>query len=110
MPQDRKQRRLYENDQWYKIYTKYKNSSMILSSHRDYLLCRDIYFATLIMILLYGFTTMLLKNISFSWQLIVFEVVLMFFINIATRQRANRFVDNVITLDLQEQANISTVI
>ena len=110
MPQDRKQRRSYENDQWYKIYTKHRGSSMILGSHRDYLLCRDIYFSTLIMILLYSFTTILLKNISFSWKLIVFELVLMFFINIATRQRAKRFVDNVIALDLQEQANISIVI
>ena len=76
---------------------------MIFNSHRDYLLCRDIYFATIIIVVFYALITFLLKVITFSWQLLVLEAVFLICSNAAARQRGKRFVDNVIAYDLQEK-------
>lgn len=103
MPESKTDREAYENDQWYQIYTIHRNDPMIFNSHRDYLLCRDIYFATIITVILYILLVFLLNDISFSWKLLVLEAMFLISSNIATRQRGKRFVANVIAIDLQEK-------
>lgn len=87
----------------YQIYAKHRNVPMIFVSHRDYLLCRDIYFATIIIIVFYALIAFLLKTIPFSKQLLALEAVFLICSNIAARQRGKRYVANVIAYDLQEK-------
>lgn len=107
MPDSKTDRKAYENDQWYQIYNEHRNIPMIFNSHRDYLLCRDIYFSTIIIVVLYILISVLLKSVLFSWRLLVIEVVLLVCSNIAARQRGTRFVSNVIAYDLQEKIRIN---
>lgn len=102
MPESKANKKAYENDQWYQIYASHRNVSVIYNSHRDYLLCRDIYFATIIIVAFYALSTFLIKAITFSWQLLVLEVVLLICSNVAARQRGKKFVANVIAYDLQK--------
>lgn len=102
MPVVKSDKKAYENDQWYQIYRKHSNEPMVYFSHRDYLLCRDIHFATIIIVAFYVLLTYLLSSVNLSWRLLLFELVLLIVSNIATRKRAERFVDNVIAYDLQE--------
>lgn len=44
MPETNK--RKYENNNWYKLYDGCKDESKIYTSHKDYLLCRDLYMVT----------------------------------------------------------------
>jgi len=89
----------YENAQWYKIYYKYKGEGAVVSTHRDFLLCRDLCITTIIIALLTG--------LSFSLQLISFNKILLGYLlsmliitNIATRNKAHRFVNTVIAADI----------
>ena len=106
IPKGKFEKKLYENAQWYQIYAKHQNAPMIFHSHRDYLLCRDIYFATIIITALYSLISLLLNNVTFSWKLLILEAVFLICSNIATRQRSERFVANVIAHDLQEKTKI----
>lgn len=101
MPKAKKDKSSYQNDQWYQLYSKHRNVPIIFNSHRDYLLCRDIYFATILVSVFYIFI-IFLNNISISWNFIILELALLIVSNIATRQRAKRFVGNVIAYDLQD--------
>lgn len=103
MPKSKADQKAYENDQWYQIYSKHRNVSMIFNSHRDYLLCRDIYFATIVIIIFYVLLSILLNGVTLSWRLLILEGALLMASNIASRQRGKRFVANVIAYDLQEK-------
>ena len=43
IPTNAREKRIYENSQWYKIYSKYREKPVIFISNRNYLLMRDIY-------------------------------------------------------------------
>lgn len=103
MPESKVDRKAYENDRWYQIYFKHRNVPMIFNPHRDYLLCRDIYFATIVIIAFYILISILLPGVAFSWKLLILESVFLISSNIAARQRGRRFVANVIAYDLQER-------
>ncbi len=102
-PESKTNKKMYENDKWYQIYSNHRNVPMIFNSHREYLLCRDIYFATIIIIAFYVLITVLLNEVSFSWKLLILETAFLICSNIATRQRGKKFVANVIAFDLQEK-------
>lgn len=102
MPNLKSVQKAYENDNWYQIYRRHSNEPMVYYAHRDYLFCRDIYFSTIIIVAFYVLLTYLLSSVTLSWRLLLFELVLLIASNIATRKRAERFVDNVIAYDLQE--------
>ena len=102
MPDSKTEKKVYENDKWYQIYAQYRNVPMIYNSHRDFLLCRDIYFSTIVINVLYGLMIVLLKDVTFVWQYFVLEIVFLLCSNIATRQKGEKFVKNVIAYDLQE--------
>jgi hypothetical protein len=52
IPTDKKEKYHYENSEWYKIYHQYRDKTMIAISHRDFLLCRDIFCSTITTIIL----------------------------------------------------------
>jgi hypothetical protein len=72
-----KEKDIFENEQWYLIYSIYKEKSMVLQAHRDFLLCRDLYTTTLTLAVftLIGFSIKLLPCST----LLVFYLVCMLF-------------------------------
>jgi hypothetical protein len=100
LPKEKKDRFLYENAEWYKIYNKYRNVTMIMVSNRDFLLCRDIYFSTIINIIIYLGLTFVFKTIVFDWRYIGYLTVMLILSNLGTRNKGSRFVSNVIALDI----------
>ena len=49
LPADGKERSRYENEKWYAIYSQNRDIPMIQYSQRDWLLCRDIYISSIVM-------------------------------------------------------------
>jgi hypothetical protein len=100
LPKEKKDKFIYENAEWYKIYNKYRNVKMIMVSNRDFLLCRDIYFSTIVNIIIYLVLTFLLKAIVFDWRYIGYLTVMLILSNLGTRNKGSRFVSNVIAFDI----------
>ena len=91
----------FQNSSWYKIYKKYQSFPMIESSHRDYLLSRDLYIITLIITSLYIFFSCLhIELIKRSPSCYIALISLTIIMNISTRIKSRRFVSNVIALDI----------
>jgi hypothetical protein len=100
LPKEKKDKFVYENAEWYKIYNKYRDVKMIMISNRDFLLCRDIYFSTIVNIIIYLCLTFIFKAIVFDWRYIGYLFVMLILSNLGTRNKGNRFVSNVITFDI----------
>lgn len=99
MPEDEKQADLYQNANWYKIYSKNRDVSMIYSSNRDYLLCRDMFISTISLLVIY-MLSIVVKLFEFNIIYVLF-LVAMLFVNLwTTHIKAKRFVYNVIAYDL----------
>ncbi|EOS68773.1 hypothetical protein C818_02647 [Lachnospiraceae bacterium MD308] len=47
MPEDKKGRKIYQNQQWYHIYHQYRDIEMVTTSAKDFRLCRDIFISTI---------------------------------------------------------------
>jgi len=100
LPTVKKDRYDYENTEWYKIYNKHREITMIMVSNRDFLLCRDIYFSTIIMFVIYLFLTIVFKIIIFDCRYLGYLIVMLILSNIGTRNKAMRFTCNVIAYDI----------
>lgn len=100
LPTNMKERYKYENDKWYEIYSKHRDKQMILISNRDYLLCRDLYIMTLVILCSYIFLVICFKQISLKWNGILYLVTMLIITNFATRVKGTRFVRNVIAYDI----------
>ena len=94
-----------ENSEWYKIYQKYKESTKILISNRDYLLCRDLCSISLLISIIYVIVTICFDIIVFNWGVLGFLVVEYIVTNIAARHKAKRLVMNVISEDINKKDN-----
>ena len=53
IPTNDRKKRIYENSQWYKIYSKHRENPVIFISNRNYLLMRDMYISTFVILMLY---------------------------------------------------------
>jgi len=100
LPKEKKDKFRFENAEWYKIYNKYREVKMIMVSNRDFLLCRDIYFSTIVNIIIYLGLTFVLKTIVFDWRYIGYLTVMLILSNLGTRNKSRRLVNNVIALDI----------
>jgi hypothetical protein len=100
LPNKKKDKYAYENTEWNKIYNKHREITMIKVSHRDFLLCRDMYFSTITVIIIYLVLTFVFKAIPFDYQYIGYLSVMLIILNIGTRNKAWRFVFNVIAYDI----------
>lgn len=97
-------KRKYENSNWYKIYHKYRDVDMIWQSNKDYLLCRDLFIASINIIIIYLIFSKILKVIVFSSTYFISIIILAFISNISAHGKAKRMVYNVIAYDLGEIA------
>ena len=109
LPSDKKERLRYENEKWNAIYNQYRDVSMIHFSNRDWLLCRDVYVSTLVIIGFYTIVAMM-RLVEFNCQYLLFIIVLAVITNIGANRKAVRFAYNVIAYDVnkpQENQNKS---
>ena len=100
LPKEKKDKFRFENAEWYKIYNKYRENIMIKVSNRDFLLCRDIYFSTIVNIIIYLGLTFVFKKIVFDWRYISYLTLMLILSNIGTRNKGSRLVNNVIAVDI----------
>jgi hypothetical protein len=107
LPKNKKERYIYENSEWYKIYNKHRDVMMVKISNRDFLVCRDIYFTTIITIILYLVFVIIFKVIIFDYRYIGYLLCMLVVSNIGTRNKAKRLVYNVILYDITNQENIN---
>lgn len=98
MPITKKERQDYENEKWYEIYNQVRDVSMIRSSQREWILCRDIYISTLVMLISYIIIVMLCL-VEFNIYYLMFLVVMLLVTNFGANRKANRFAYNVIAYD-----------
>lgn len=89
----------FENAQWYKLYNKCKEQGAVVSTHRDFLLCRDLYITT-ISIFLLSIIGMISQLIKFSWILLIYLGAMLILTNLATHNKAHRFVNTVVAIDM----------
>lgn len=94
-----KEKQRYENSKWYSIYSAHKEDVRVLSVHRDFLLCRDLYTTTISLTVL----TLIMMGVSllpFSRIVLGYLLVMLAVTNIAAHNKASRFVNTVIATDL----------
>lgn len=100
---DKNKKYEYENSEWYKIYSSNRNESVIFYSQRDFLLCRDIFFNTFFILILYVINIFTLKIFSFHLYYIIFLIFMLFLSFFITHSKALKFVTNVIAFDLTKE-------
>ena len=98
LPIEKKTKQQYENEKWYAIYSQHRDISMIHNSQRDWLLYRDIYISTLVMIILYIITTVI-RFVEFNFLYLLFLLIMAIVINFGANRKAARFAYNVIAYD-----------
>lgn len=91
---------------WYKLLKKYPDDEMILQSHRDYLLYRDLTSISFLGLLVYVASFIILKiyGLDISSLLILVFLTEYLILLISARNKAERFVLNVISCDLSRSA------
>lgn len=100
---DKNKKYEYENSEWYKIYSSNRNESVIFYSQRDFLLCRDIFFNTFFILILYIINIFTLKIFSFHLYYIIFLIFMLFIAFFITHNKALKLVTNVIAFDLTKE-------
>lgn len=104
MPSEKEKQR-YQNSKWYSIYVIHKEEVRVLSVHRDFLLCRDLYTTTVSLAVL----TIIMMGVSllpFSWIVLGYLLIMLAITNIAAHNKANRFVNTVIAADLTSASKV----
>lgn len=99
MPENMGEKDKYQNAHWYKIYSKHREVGMIYSSHRDYLLCRDMFISTISLSVLYAISVFA-KLFEFNMIYTLFLGAMLVINLVTTHVKARRFVYNVIAYDL----------
>ncbi|QOX62379.1 hypothetical protein FRZ06_02895 [Anoxybacterium hadale] len=98
MPSSKEKQR-YENSKWYSLYSAHKEDVRVLSVHRDFLLCRDLYTTTVSLTVL-TLIMMAISLLPFSWIILGYLLIMLVVTNIAAHNKASRFVNTVIAVDL----------
>lgn len=99
LPKEIIKRQRYENEHWYSIYNQCRDTSMILHSQRDWLLFRDIYISTILMITIYVIA-LVINFVKFNEIYMIYLIIALATTNIGANRKANRFAFNVIAYDL----------
>lgn len=100
IPENLNKRKKYENSQWYKIYNLYREIPMVFMSNRNYLLMRDMYVSTLVIVVLYFISCFFFRWLTYEKLYIIYLLGILIITNVATHIKAKRFVYNVIALDI----------
>lgn len=104
MPNNKEQAYIYQNANWYKIYSRNRDVAMIYSSNQDYLLCRDMFISTISLSVLY-IISIIVKLFEFNTLYILFLLAMLLVNLLTTHIKAKRFVYNVIAYDLTHGDN-----
>lgn len=99
LPTNRRIRKEFENQQWYKIYRQHEDEERISSYNKEYLLYRDMFCQTMEVILLY-IVFVLLGLITFTMHYLIFLSVFGILSFIGCRVKAKDFVYIVIVVDV----------
>ena len=94
-----KEKQQYENAKWYSIYSEHKDDKRVFSVHRDFCLCRDLYTTTVFLTVL-TLIMMLISLLPFSRIILAYLLIMLIVTNIAAHNKASRFVNTVIAVDL----------
>lgn len=94
-----------QHDIWYKAYQKFKGDEVILESQKDYLFARDLCITTIllipIIIVIYIYGRIYLNlELQFIIINIMILSILYIILNIVSRNNSNRFVCDVLLLDI----------
>ena len=100
MPTDKQKKYRYENDHWYRIYNRYRDIPMIFVSNRDYLLCRDLYISTIIIVICYVISCSILSVFYWNIESVVYLICMLLVTNISAHIKGRRFAMNVVAYDL----------
>ena len=99
MPEGKEAKRIYENANWYALYSKHCNSPKVYFANKDYLLCRDIVVMTEILIVVY-ILLICFNILEFQWSVLVLLCFELFLSSYGMRGKARRLAYNVIAEDL----------
>lgn len=99
---EKEELRKYQNSEWYKIYKKNQDDESVYTSQHDFLLIRDMGSMTIMIVALY-IAMVVLGLISFDGRVVAFFIVEFLLSNFATKNKAKRFVYNVIATDLSQK-------
>ncbi len=103
MPQNKRERKLYQNQQWYRIYHQYREIEMVIISAKDFRLCRDIFISTINIFIIYIVLCSISKIVVLNVYYTGFLLVMIIISNIATRNKGKRWVYNVVAHDISEK-------
>ena len=96
---DSEKRCKFENENWYKIYKKYKNEGSVFSAQKDFLFYRDL---TVVLIEIFSLYLLCCIVSLLSWQSVILGIILVEIVctYCIAHIKAVRFVENVIAMDL----------
>lgn len=104
MPTNKVKLKAFQNQQWYKIYHKYKAVDMVAVSAREFRLCRDLFISTFSLLVLYIVFLLVLNIVEFSPVFLLYMLIMLIFTDIATRVKGRKWVYNVIAHDIIENS------
>jgi len=102
LPSNKKEKKKYENKNWYRLSLTHEDNPRVKTAHHDYLLGRDLYTTTITLSAL-TVIGMGFRIVQFSWIPVIYLIAMLILTNIATRFRAHRFVNSVIAVDTNLQ-------
>lgn len=96
----KKSTRQYENTEWYKLYTKYDKEDKVFSSHRDYLMFRDMTTSTVVMLILYIVIGSIVDFVPVCKNGIIYLLVMYAIVNVQDIESGKDNVDFVLVFKL----------
>lgn len=89
-----------QNKLWYRIYKKHADDPVILQSHKDYLLTRDITQISFLFLIFFGIGSFIvIDRYQFALSYSFFLLLIYVLTSIAARNYGVRFVNNVLALE-----------
>jgi hypothetical protein len=90
----------FQSAEWNKLYRKYQNRNQVYTANRDFLLCRDIFIMSLMIMIIYIVLSKGLKMMDVCSDYMIFILAELILSNIAMRSKGKRLAFNVIAEDL----------
>lgn len=101
MPENDYIRREYENDNWYNLYRKYEEKGRIETAQKEYLLCRDMVSSFCVFALIY-IILFCIGLVNLTYYIFGYFVFMYIILLICSRNKANRYIINVIVEDIYQ--------
>ena len=92
---------------WYRIYNKHRDNAIVFGSNKDYLLLRDLYAQTIVLLIVYIMLLLLTGIVVFSRSYFVYLLIAIAALNIAARNQGRRMVYNVLAVDINARKTVT---